>query len=182
MSTAEQYVGIREWGGVSARKEPELPKRRQIKKFDEQYRKKYEQGLKQDKAVLNFSKRCLSLDEKQVLTLGLNYAVMPKTIPNKTIIASTGAIARRMDSQTAEKLRSLVSTALQKATLRKFNLPRHLQEVVRALRRDESIVIVPVDKGNSTVVMDRSEYYENLEVILSDNTDRKLKKDPTAKI
>ena len=102
MSTADQYVRIREWGSDSARKESEVVKRRQIKKFDELYRKKYGQGLDHDKVVCNLSKRRLSSDEKQVLALGLNFAVTPKTIPTETIIASTEAIARRMESQTAE--------------------------------------------------------------------------------
>ena len=70
MSTTEQYVRIKECGSDSARKESELVKTRQIKKFDELYRKKYGQGLDHDKVVCNFSKRRLS--KKQVLALGLN--------------------------------------------------------------------------------------------------------------
>ena len=86
-----------------------------------------------------------------------------------------------MDSQLAEKLRTHVSTPLQKATPWKCNLPGHLRKVVGTLRGDGSIVIVLADKGNSTVVMDRSEYDQKLNIMLSDNTYRKLKKDPTAK-
>ena len=47
---------------------------------------------------------------------------------------------------------------------------------------DDSIVILPADKGNATVVMDRSEYEGKLEAMLSNGTYRKQKKDPTPKI
>ena len=70
----------------------------------------------------------------------------------------------------------------QEATLPKCNLPGHLRKAVRTLRNDENIVILPADKGNSTVVMDRTEYDRKLEEMLSDNTYKKLDKDPTAKI
>ena len=45
-----------------------------------------------------------------------------------------------------------------------------------------SIVILPADKGNSTVVMERCEYEEKLKSTLSDNTYSELGKDPTAKV
>lgn len=56
-------------------------------------RERFGQGLYPDKVVRNYmySRRCLSPDEKQVLALGLNFAVTPRTIPTETIIASTEA-------------------------------------------------------------------------------------------
>ena len=123
-----------------------------MKKFDELYRRRFGQGLDPEKLVRNYSSRCLSSNEKQILALGLNFAVTPRT---ETIIASTEATAKKLDTQTAEKLRAHVSTVLQKSSPPKGNLPGHLRRAVRALREDESIVILPADKGNSTVVMDR---------------------------
>ena len=182
VSTTEQYEEIIECGRQSAKKESELVKRRQIKKFDELYRRRFGHGLDPDKVVRNYSQRCLLSDEKQVLALGLNFAVTPKSIPTDTIIANTEATARRLDAQTAEKLRSHVSTVLQRASLPKCNLATHLRRAVRSLREDKSIVILPADKGNSTVVMNRCEYDEKLTTMLSDSTYKRLKKDPTAKI
>ena len=75
-----------------------------------------------------------------------------------------------------------MSNILQKATLPKCNLPGHLRKAVRTLRNNENIVILPADKGNSTVVMDRTEYERKLEEMLSDNTYKKLDKDPTTKM
>lgn len=109
-------------------------------------------------------------DEKQVLALGLNFAVTPTTIPIEAIIASTEATAWKLDTQTAEKLRFHISTVLQRASITKCNLLRYLRKVVKPLRSDESIVILPANKGNSTVVMVKSEYDEKLGVMLFSST------------
>ena len=49
---------------------------------------------------------------------------------------------------------------------------RNLQPIdirsLKNLREDESVVIVPVDKGRSTVVMDRSEYDQKIRTLLAD--------------
>lgn len=53
-------------------------------------------------------------------------------------------------------------------------------EAVSTLRNDESIVILPADKGKSTVVMDRTEY-RKISELLNDGSYQPLKKDPTGK-
>ena len=51
---------------------------------------------------------------------------------------------------------------------------------LESLRKDNTIVILPADKGNATVVMDSSLYEEKMKEILFDgNTYRKLKRNPT---
>ena len=59
-----------------------------------------------DKLVINLSSRTLNPTELQVLALGLNYAISASTIPVNEIIASTEAVARKLDSNTAEQLRA----------------------------------------------------------------------------
>ena len=60
---------------------------------------------------------------------------------------------------------------------------RNLQPIdirsLKNLREDESVVIVPVDKGRSTVVMDRSEYDQKIRTLLADTkTYKKTKQGP----
>ena len=43
-------------------------------------------------------------------------------------------------------------------------------------------MILPADKGNTTVVMDKDEYVAKIETLLEDGTYRKLKKDPTSSV
>ena len=110
------------------------------------------------------------------------FAVTPQTIPMDTIISNTEATACRLDLQTAKKLGSQVTCVLQKARPPKWNLPVHLQEAARALREDRTIVILPADKENSTVILYRSEYELKLEDMLLDGTYKKLKRDPASKV
>lgn len=53
---------------------------------------------------------------------------------------------------------------------------------VQELRRDDSIVILPADKGNVTVVMNRNDYNSKMEALLQSTDYEIVKKDPTAKL
>ena len=53
---------------------------------------------------------------------------------------------------------------------------------IRELQKDTEIVILPADKGNAMVVMERSEYISKMNMMLEDKTYAKLKKDPTSKV
>lgn len=46
-------------------------------------------------AVKNLSHRSPTQDEEQVLALGLNFAVTPKTVPTEKIIAATEVTAKQ---------------------------------------------------------------------------------------
>ena len=106
----------------------------------------------------------------------------PKNVLIEDIIASTEATARRLDPVSADKLRTHVSTVLRTSSTPKCNLPGKLLRAIKELRKDDSIVVLPADKGNATVVMNRSSYDEKIEQMLADSTYRKLKKDPTTKV
>ena len=60
------------------------------------------------------------------------------------------------------------------------NLSQAEHKALKCLREDDSIVIVPADKGNITVVMDLSDYEGRIQTLLDDmETSRRLTKDPT---
>ena len=75
-----------------------------------------------------------------------------------------------------------VSQALSRARPPKSNLDKGMHKATRDLREDTSIVILPADKGNATVVMNRTEYMSKMNQMLEDTAYTKLKKDPTIKI
>ena len=50
------------------------------------------------------------------------------------------------------------------------------------LRRDKTIIILPVDKGNSTVVMDREDYDNRIDLVLSEGAYAKIPRDPTKNV
>ena len=128
------------------------------------------------KLVINLSSRTLNPTELQVLALGLNYAISPSTIPVNEIITSTEAVARKLDSNTPEQLRAGVSNALRTARPPCPNISYTQKRPLKDLHKDNTIVILPADKGNATVVMDRSLYEEKMKDILLDGNTYKLKK------
>ena len=53
---------------------------------------------------------------------------------------------------------------------------------MKNLGKNKEIMILPVDKGRTTVILDKEEYQEKMKVLLSDkNTYKLLEKDPTGK-
>ena len=97
-----------------------------------------------------------------MLALGLNFAVVPKWIPFTDIIAATESTARQLDSDKAKWLRIGVSKALSRAHTPKSNLDKGMHRAIKALQKDNNIVILPANKGNVTVVMDRTEHVSKM--------------------
>ena len=58
------------------------------------------------------------------------------------------------------------------------NLPLADLWALKELKKDESFVILPADKGSSTVVMNTMDYQRKINEILELGTYRKLRKDP----
>ena len=120
------------------------------------------------KVVRNLSKRELSAEEEMALVLGLNFAVTPKQIPITDIVARTKATARKLDALSTDRLRTGVSEVLKRAKPPDYNLSGGMQRAVKSLKQDESIAILPADKGNTTVILDRMKYDDKLRSLLGD--------------
>ena len=112
----------------------------------------------------------------------MNFAIPHRKLPIKDIIASTEKTARSLDHRSAQQLRENVKSCLDKQQTSKPNLSKQQLIAISNLRKDDSIVILPADKGNSTVVMDKSTYQSKIMDILEDGSYRPLKKDPTLKL
>ena len=64
----------------------------------------------------------------------------------------------------------------------KPNISRQEQAAINSLRQDKTINILCADKGNATVVMDKTEYDRKVADILNSASYRQFKKDPTQSI
>ena len=62
-------------------------------------------------------------------------------------------------------LREEVKRCLDRAKPPKSNLSGRERDALRSLQRDDSIVVLPADKGNATVVMDRTSYNSKMELL-----------------
>ena len=136
------------------------------------------------RCVVNLSKRNLDDNEQQVLSLGLNFAVPPRETPKLDIIAEVEkGLTRVQDTLTADRIRLEISQALRCVNERsRSNLDKPKQATLGRVRRDETIIILPADKGNLTVVMDKEDYAKRIGLVLSEGTYAKIPRDPTKKV
>ena len=132
--------------------------------------------------MVNLSKKSLDEHQTRVLEYGLNFAIAPSRIPIKEIVSSTESLSRRLDRVTGTKLREEVKRCLDRAKPPKSNLSGRERDALRSLQRDDSIVVLPADKGNATVVMDRTSYNSKMMELLSDGSYKVLNRNPTTGI
>ena len=134
--------------------------------------------------VVNLSSRPLNDGETSVLAKGLNFAPVPSKVPIPQMVAAVedGCIGSR-NTEAVDRTRSTIVGILQKARPPVRNLQPIDIRSLKNLRENESLVIVPADKGRSTVVMDRSEYDQKIRTLLADTkTYKKLNRDPAASL
>ena len=109
--------------------------------------------------MVNRSSRVLNTLEKSLLSKGLNFAPAPRKseIP-ETIAEIEGALSKcKVNSTTADDIRTKIVRVLNKPIRSYNNLSPEEEEALRRLQSDKSIIILPADKGRSTVVMDLEE-------------------------
>ena len=162
-------------------------KARQIRKFEgllneKSNRRRDDECLDSQKVVRNLSTHSLTESERDVLALGLNFGIAPKAVPVVDIIAAVESAANELPEEKALELRTGVKKCLQNAKKPKSNLGKEQREALRKLREDDSIVILPADKGNATVVMNKEDYARKMEEILNGDDYEVVKTNPTSKL
>ena len=91
------------------------------------------------------SKRPLSNSEESILALGLGL----------TSITETEVVATSLDDESAARLRSALQSYLTDPKLLKSNMTKGQKLGLKKLKEDKDIVILPADKGNATVVLNK---------------------------
>ena len=67
-----------------------------------------------------------------------------------------------------------------KSKLHKINVNRKEQGAIKNLAKDEDIIILPADKGRSTVILNKRDYQQKMSALLDDDkTYEKVVSDPT---
>ena len=141
-------------------------------------------GTQLKKWVINKSEYNLTGAQTKLLGKGMNFAVSPQTndaVVNDYIVATEVACAGLNNSE-ASQLRAEVVGALKSTNNAKSNITKEERQALKQLQKEESILILPADKGRATVVLDKQEYKEKVNIMLSDQkTYEKLNHDPTAR-
>ncbi|XP_018372103.1 PREDICTED: uncharacterized protein LOC108766985 [Trachymyrmex cornetzi] len=129
--------------------------------------------------VKNLSNKVLSQDTISALAKGPNFAVAPRKVPKEGIVSQIESTIYRLPSEQADNIRRQVTNILSKAKPPPPNITRQERLALQDLNRDTDIIVLPADKGNTTVVINTSDYKKKMKNLLSDKAYKKLDKDPT---
>ena len=90
----------------------------------------------------------------------------------EAIVSSVEAVLSRqheLSESTKDNIRSRVTSILQLASLQNSNLTPDEQKALKRLKTDDNIVILPADQtGRVTVVMDKTDYNDNMDSLVND--------------
>ena len=120
--------------------------------------------------VVNASSKQLTNAHKSILQQGLAFAPTPISAPTVDLIVAveTGAGIIGGESEEASIMRAMAARVI--SNQRKppaSNISRDKRAALQDLRDDKSITILPADKGRATVILDKSNYIQKIDELLS---------------
>lgn len=132
------------------------------------------------KYIINLSKVEFSDIEKDVLSKGVDFRIPPRVVKEE-VLAEFELMYEslmRIEPVSNEALMQCKSSlqyishkmSVTKPDLKSFSMTREHTKALRALRRNDDIVICRPDKGRATVVLDKADYVEKMNTILRDET------------
>ena len=95
-----------------------------------------------------------------LLARGIKLWITSKTLPSKNYIATIEDAVQDLEKEEADTIRAKVSLTLQNSKPPKDNLSKDERKALKELQSDTSIVILPADKGRSTVILNHEDYLE----------------------
>lgn len=131
--------------------------------------------------IVNLSQCTPNEVESKVLSRSLNTETRPN--PRNIICAVERAVCQLpSDVRQEARTRAIgVLSGLQKRARTHSSVAE--RQAIRSLRSNSSIAIIPADKGNATVPLDRSDYHEKMLALLGDQqTYAPLARDPTSRL
>ena len=163
--TPEEFHLVEKIHENSYKKSFELTKKRDIQKFNELTSKnKGTQSATnitdKKKWVINTYSRQLTHIKTDLLAKGLHFSVTSKTLLNKDIIATIEDAVKDIENEETYTIIAKVRLTLQNSKPPKDNLSKNECKALKKLQSDTSIVILPADKGRSTVILNSEDYLE----------------------
>ena len=120
----------------------------------------------------NYSSYNLSDNEKKRLIKGLNFAVPPQKLDYLDYLAPHELMFRDVKNLSVEDnikidLKKICFSSLNRYKFQdKINLTKEEMQVLRDLSSREDIIIQKADKGNSVVILNKSDYLKRMKEIL----------------
>ena len=149
-----------------------------------------------DTVIFNLSDRVLSEEERDVLSLGLEYALNPRKILATDFFLPFEKFVNKIKTLDARLLPgekcSIILNDLKAIAWRHFrklkesgtrdNISRNQLTTLVNLSKDENIVILKPDKGSGVVILNRSDYTRKMLSILDDANKFKVLNDDILKL
>ena len=146
-------------------------------------------NLNPDDIIFNFSDRVLTQNEKNILSRGLNFATPRSKLDYCDFLVPFELLRRQLRCETFSNstTEEFFKTKLKDIALsgyRNFSPPNFLltsddYKTLKGLKDDKNIIIIKPDKGNGVVILNRCDYNQKMNAILSDTTKFKtLTSDP----
>ncbi|BHF84727.1 hypothetical protein SprV_0902787800 [Sparganum proliferum] len=131
--------------------------------------------------VVNLSKRSLTPAEISLLSKGLKFNHTDAAPTNFLASLESALLASAIPEDVRADIRSCANGLLRQRK-RHRNLTVDEEKGLRSLKTDDSIVIVPADKGGATVIMDKVDYVQKANTVFNDmEAYAPLAEDPTKK-
>ena len=131
-----------------------------------------------DQVIHNFSTYHLSDEEKSLLAKGLNFSIPPKSInfadymtPFETLfkdVKGCDVSKLNLDLLRIDLKRIAYSTFHKYNFLKELNLSKPEYDALKKLTSNEDIVIHKSDKGNSVVIVNRTDYLKRMQEMVDD--------------
>ena len=112
----------------------------------------------------------------------MNFTVTPANIPATEIIAKVEEAVRQLDAEQADTVRRAVNGILQQAEPPEPNITKEMRDALKNLKEDESIMVLPTNKGRASVVMDTDTYRAKMSTLIENGPYQLLNKDPTDRL
>jgi Reverse transcriptase (RNA-dependent DNA polymerase) len=154
------------------KREAEKCRIRHNKKLEELKNKKTPRNanITMGNVVVNRSDRSLTEVEVAVLTKGNNFAISPQSQPTMDVVTSIECAACFLPDRQRSEFRMEIRAAIDRARKPEENVTREDIKALKALKSDDSIIVLAADKGNATVVMNRDEYDTKMSTLINDRT------------
>ena len=183
----EHYDNVKLIHDSTQTREMNTSKERQLNKFNRLVSRKDNQTrtgdiVDKDRWIINLSDKQLSESQKSLLEKGMKFSITENKIPKDEIISKVESSLKGIEKVEADTIRAKVSLTLQQAKAPKDNLSAYERRALKELKNDDSIIILPADKGRATVILNKEDYYRKCDDHINNGPYEHVKKDPTKKI
>ncbi|CAH8592007.1 unnamed protein product [Schistosoma bovis] len=123
--------------------------------------------------VINLSKQPLTNTEEHLLQKGLNYNTSDASKLQFFAALESSLKTSGISEETQQEIRQTIVPITQQVKENNQLTPRE-QKALKEFRNRKDIIIIPADKGRTTVIMDKKEYIKKAEELLGDKSTYKL--------